>query len=329
MITGELRVIATALARITDLGRRGHTHRGISPNGAVDAFAARTANALVGNHAQNPLIEATGQFRFVTTTWSLIAITGASVVALGDAQTPQDLSAQPFVVAPGVSITVEPKATNLWSYIAVSGQFAAERVLGSAAVDPLLRIGRSLMSGDAVSYATGFDAFDHPYTRIPLFRIGPVEPALWSDPGTIPVMAGPDSEAFVDVAAHLRCGAFTVTPDSDAVGVRLTGVPLNPLPGTNLQIRSKPVPAGAVEATPDGQLIVLLRGRPTNAGYPIVAVTSESGVDGLGQARPGQQIKFRWTTVPAAVEHTRRRREHLELLTHRARTAFSAADCTL
>ena len=45
------------LDTVQDLGRHGYSHWGINPGGAMDAYAAQVANMLVGNCANEAVIE--------------------------------------------------------------------------------------------------------------------------------------------------------------------------------------------------------------------------------------------------------------------------------
>ena len=62
MIVQVLR--AGPLASVQDLGRFGHRAIGVGSGGALDPFAARVANSLVGNEESAGLVEVTlGNFR--------------------------------------------------------------------------------------------------------------------------------------------------------------------------------------------------------------------------------------------------------------------------
>jgi 5-oxoprolinase (ATP-hydrolysing) subunit C len=320
-VTGALVVEQAGYATVQDLGRPGLAHLGISANGAGDAHAARTANVLVGNREGAPLLEATASALALRARRRLlIAVTGAAGRLLVDG-VPAPV-AEPVVVQAGSTVAIEPAAAGARSYVAVNGEIAANPVLGSVAPDATLGIGRRLAAGDVVAVGSRFRSLDHPYSRIPLFRLGAPGTAV-SDRLTVDVTPGPDESEFDGRLDDGPARSFTVSPQSDAIGLRLTGPA--PRRTRSHEILSHGVPIGAVEAPPGGGLIVLLRGRFVSAGYPIVAVATATAIDRLGQVRPGDALSFRVRTVADAVAELRRREDELHRLAGRVRTAFGAA----
>jgi biotin-dependent carboxylase-like uncharacterized protein len=307
----------TGRATVQDLGRPGLAHQGISAHGAADAHAARIANTLVGNRAGAPLIEVTGSsFGFRSRRRLLLAVTGAAARLLAGG-VPCPL-AEPVVVAAGCPVQVEPASSGQWIYLALNGAIAATPVLGSVAPDPVLGIGRTLAEGDALHLSSRFAELDHPFSRVPLFRLAAPRTPLARDL-TVDVTPGPDADEFPTWPA----GAFTVSPVSDAVGLRLTGPA--PRREVSTEILSRGVPVGAVEVPPGGGLLVLLRGRLVTAGYPIVAVATTTALDRLGQVRPGDTLTFRTRDVDSAVAELRERERALTELAARVARAFRSA----
>ena len=301
-------------ATVQDLGRPGQAHLGVSANGAADAHAARIANVLVGNRCSAPLIEVTGSsFGFRTRERLLLAVTGAAGRLLaGGVSCPLS---EPVVVDAGCPVQVELASSGHRMYVALNGEVSAAQVLGSVAPDPVLGIGRRLGPGDVLHLSSRFSGLDHPYSRLPLFRLAappiPLRPVLAVD-----VTAGPDADEFDGGLT----GAFTVSPLSDHVGLRLSG----PVPRRQVatEILSHGVPVGAVEVPPNGGLIVLLRGRLVTAGYPIVAVATTTALDRLGQVRPGDSLTFRSRSVESADAELRERERALTELAARVARAF-------
>ena len=99
--------------------------------------------------------------------------------------------------------------------------------------------------------------------------------------------------------------AFTVTPASNRMGLRLQSDPLT-LPARELV--SEPVCPGAVQVTRDGQCIVLGVDGQTIGGYPKIAQVIQADLHHLGQLRPGNRLRF----VPVALADAEAAyREHL------------------
>jgi biotin-dependent carboxylase-like uncharacterized protein len=320
-VTEAVVVERAGLACLTDFGRAGRAHLGVSVNGAADRYSARTANVLVGNADGAPLIEVTGSALGVRARQPLlVAATGAvDRVRLDGFAAPV---AEPLVVPAGCRIDLDPAEQGFRSYLAVNGLLGAAPVLGSVAPDPLLGIGQLLSTGAVICLESRFTGLDHPFSRVPLFRLDAPVTALGGGDVEVDVTPGPDVAEFGDGPGRLLAGSFTVTPQSDHIGLRLTG----PVPRRTVgsEILSRGVPVGAVEVPPGAGLIVLLRGRFTTAGYPLLAVVTAQSVDRLGQVRPGSTIRFRTRTVEEAVSALRAAERRLDALAGRVGTAFTA-----
>ena len=87
---------------------------------------------------------------------------------------------------------------------------------------------------------------------------------------------------------------------------------------------SRGVPIGAVEVPTATRLLVLHRGRGVTAGYPVLAVATSVGLSRLGQARPGDPVRFRHVTCGAAVVDYRRQQAHLAEIRARVQTVYSS-----
>jgi allophanate hydrolase subunit 2 len=72
------------------------------------------------------------------------------------------------------------------------------------------------------------------------------------------------------------------------------------------------MPVGGIQITPAGQPIVLLAGRGTIGGYPLLATVITPDTWALGQVRPGQQVRFEPVTVQVAQELTRQAYAEIE-----------------
>ena len=89
---------------------------------------------------------------------------------------------------------------------------------------------------------------------------------------------------------HFFATTWTVSPQSDRVGYRLSGPPL----GVSLPpLLSEPAGLGVIQLPPDGEPLVLMRDGPTVGGYPKIGVLAAEDLDWLAQCRPGQAVRFR------------------------------------
>ena len=110
---------------------------------------------------------------------------------------------------------------------------------------------------------------------------------------------------------------YEVSPQSDHIGLRLAGPPLEQT--SQEEILSRGVPVGAVEVPPTGGIIVLLRGRLLTAGYPVIAVVTSDSLDRLGQLRPGDALTIALCDVKTARARLRQRDQQRPPLNAQAR----------
>lgn len=274
---------AGPLTTFQDLGRRGWQHLGVPPSGAADRGALIRANRLVGNESGAVVLE-------TTLAGPVLHFSGAALVALSGAPAPATAGGrpvpydEPFTVAAGDRLDVGVAVQGLRTVIAVRGGFVAEAVLGSAATDILTGLGpRPIAAGDTLRVASSGGE-------------GPVgtgvRPVATATGGPLEFTAGPRSDRFAAGALELLAtAAFTVTPASSRIGVRLDGpsLPRGIEPG---ELLSEGVVTGAIQVPPTGRPIILLRDHPATGGYPVIGVLTDAAVDRAAQLRPGTEVRF-------------------------------------
>jgi biotin-dependent carboxylase-like uncharacterized protein len=305
--TPTMRIVeAGLLTIIQDRGRFGWEALGISRGGPVDRMAAAWANRLAQNGPDVALIEATLLGPTVTVSCdSWIATTGARVTVDGE---PRPSWAGFFVRAGGaVSIKAIERARG---YLAVHGGLAVPPILGSRATDLDSGFGgfegRALRAGDEVPVAlSDVPGIDHDVIlRLP--SIPQRQPSA-----VIRVVPGPHEADFsAEAAPAFYEHTYRASPHSSHMAVRLDGLPI-PAPPRGHRI-SEPMPVGGIQITPAGQPIVLLAGRGTIGGYPLLATVITPDTWALGQVRPGQQVRFEPVTVQVAQELTRQAYAEIE-----------------
>ncbi|MCH6470189.1 biotin-dependent carboxyltransferase family protein [Sinomonas terrae] len=303
---------------VTDLGRFRGPRFGLPVNGALDQYSARAANILVGNDDNSPLLELTAlDFRMTTTADLLITVTGAAAeLTVGGRSYPQW---EPVSVAAGEPVAVRGIRGGLRAYLAVHGSVEVPRLLGSCAPDSVVGFGVRLTGGTALSVQRPVPAFRQPFYDMPLFRLGVQRPASGGE-ALVDVTDGPDIAEFGDSADLLFSSEYTVSPRSNHIGLRLGGN--LPERVTSGEVLSRGVPVGAIEVPSREELLILHRGRGVTAGYPVLAVATSLGLDVLAQARPGDRIRFRATTVTEATAAYRRSMLQLETLRQSVATVF-------
>jgi len=279
------------LTTVQDLGRFGWAHFGISASGAADPLAFRAANLLVGNAENAPALEMTltgGEFTFDRA--AVVAVAGS------DFTSPIPLW-QPVEIAAGQSLRFGPARDGARCYLAVRGGLDVALTMGSASVHVMTGVGgRPLRKGDVL--AIGDAAMRRP--RPPARGIPPC-----SLPARLRVTPGPQAHLFGE---DLYTGEYTVSEESNRMGIRLQGVALAAPAGGML---SEGVALGAIQVPPDGQPIVLFVEHQTSGGYPKPANVISADFRQLGQLRPRDHVRFERITMEGAVELLRDQEEWL------------------
>ncbi|GHG36264.1 allophanate hydrolase [Amycolatopsis bullii] len=267
-------------ALVEDLGRPGYAHLGVAPSGALDTASLRLANRLVGNAEAAAGIEALlGGLSVRFTAAVTAAVTGPPVDVRIDGRSTG--SHAPLAVRAGQTLTLGTPSAGLRCYLAVSGGIAVEPVLGSRSRDVLSGIGPPpLRAGDVFPLG-------EPGIPVGADVVVPVRA-----PGelVVPVTLGPRDDWFDDPAGGLSAG-WTVTAESNRVGLRLDGTPLRR--AIDGELPSEGVVTGAIQVPPNGLPVVFLADHPTTGGYPVAAVVGTAALSALAQARPGTRIRFR------------------------------------
>lgn len=281
------------LLSVQDPGWRGHAQLGLGGNGVLDRAAARLANALVGNSAQEAVLEITwggAGLRFTAPHW--IALGGADLRAELDGRSLPNWSAQ--LAAAGSVLRFATPASGARAYLAIAGGLDAPLLLGSRSTE--LRsgfgggYGRALQRGDELQIRPGEPARPAHGYWLAAHWLYPMRP-LRILPGAQSALLDADSRQ------RLLSQSFQVDARSDRMGLRLQGeLKLS----RSLELVSAPLVAGTVQLPPDGTPILLTRAHQTTGGYPAIAHVVSADLDRLAQLRPGHAVRFQLVDLPTA-----------------------------
>jgi len=269
-------------ATLQDGGRVGWRRFGVPPGGAMDAHAAQWANRLLDNKPDAPAVEILLQgakLKALRDTW--IAVTGADA----GANVPAWRVAR---IREGDRVEFPKNHSGVWIYLAVEGGFDGERLLGSASVYARGQLGSRFVRGDVLRRATSARF------ELPRGVAGRVvdwqERRNYESPSPLRVWRGPQWDLFGDAdREQFFEQEWTVSPQSDRVGYRLTGKPLIP---SGAQMISEPVLVGSIQIPTDGRPMVIMRDGPTVGGYPKLCLLDDADVSWLAQCRPGVKVRF-------------------------------------
>jgi len=279
---------------VQDLGRTGQMRYGIPPSGPVDRFAFVLANRLVGNADTAAALECTliGP-RFEITAAGTIAVTGADMPVTVNGQ--RVAGWRTIAVKAGDIVKLGPARTGVRSYVGVAGGLDVPLVLGSRSTYLRGRVGgvegRALRKGD----------------ELRLFPSRPVKPRHvepraipdYTGEPTVHAVLGPQADRFTAEGLEaLFGGRYEVLPQSDRMGSRLRGPRIGHARGHD--IVSDGIALGSIQVPGDGQPIVLLVDRQSTGGYTKAATICSFDIWRVGQARPGQSLRFHQIGVDEA-----------------------------
>lgn len=292
------------LATVQDLGRDGHWYQGLGRAGVMDPVSHRLANLLLGNDAGAATLEiplTPARFRF--TARQAFALAGAVCGAMLDGRALPRIFAGVAQADQVLDLGAIRQGARV--YLALPGGIDVPVVLGSRSTQQRERFGgfdgRVLMPGDRLAPAdkdapvlpaSGL-SLDVPELRLPA-------------PGAVAVRALPSAEhdEFTP-ASHTAFwrSPYRVSPQSNRQGYRLEGTGLERDGGHEL--RSHGIVPGIVQVPNGGQPIIQLADSATMGGYPKIAAVIDADLWRIGQARPGDSLRFVRTDLAGAAQAAR------------------------
>jgi antagonist of KipI len=289
------------LTTVQDLGRPGYQQYGVVVGGALDGFAARVANLVVGNPDGAAVIEMaqTGpELHFERET--LVAWCGADFDAtIGQERLPPDRAVR---VAAGRTIRFGFARSGLRAWLAVAGGIDVPLVMGSRSTYRRAGIGghegRPLKAGDVLKTLAPSGWAAHLLASL---RTSGKPATAWTvragvmgrpaATGVVRALRGPECAWFTPEAQRQFFSAdWTATKEGDRMGVRLAGPVLERRQTDDMV--SSAVNAGVVQVPAAGQPIVLLPSRQSVGGYPRLAAVATVDLPRIAQLRPGDKVRF-------------------------------------
>ena len=298
------------LTTVQDLGRFGSQPFGVSVAGAMDSFSTIVANRLVGNPDHAAVLELTlkGPELHVEKD-SVIAITGADLSpTINGRSIPMWES---IVIQSGSRLNFGTPRTGSRAYLAIAGGIEVPLVLGSRSTHCASETGglggRPLKQGDLLyggqprQFVDRFIANRLPDALIPRYERSVA----------LRIISGPQHNFFLEESLTTLTGStYTVSPQSDRMGYRLTGPQI--VRNGSTQFISDGTTMGALQVPPDGQPILLMADRQTTGGYPKIAVVISADLPRAAQLAPGDRISFSPCTVAEAQAILRQQRDRLD-----------------
>ena len=290
---------------IQDGGRWGYQAYGMPVAGAMDRYAFRVANSLVGNEQDAAIVEMTllgGVYHFDSDVW--VSICGADMQAMLNGKSIENWSS--FFVAAGSTLEFQYAVSGCRSYLAVSGGFDVPLVLGSSSTYTRAGIGglegRSLKVGDILFGKKPIHAMKKgkclPTEFVPQYR----------EEITLRVLLGPQDDLFTSEGINIFfTSTYTISADADRMGYRLEGTKIEHIGKPD--IVSDALCEGAIQVPGHGMPIVMMADRQTTGGYPKIGTVIGADLTKLAQAKPGDRVRFIQCSDEDAVAELQREEE--------------------
>lgn len=298
---------------IQDQGRSGYQHLGVSQGGAMDDFALKSLNLLLGNPRHKAVIE--------------MGFPAASVVfeqqvvfAVGGADFSATINGQPLPVMHPVlageksSLQFHDYKNGGWAYLAIRGGLPGNLWLNSCSTNTRVERGgwqgRLLRKNDYIPYASKELPDNFPGRKEHI--ILPWYSTSWKDQSAddeIYVLPGREWEKISDSGKkYFSEKTFWVNPSSDRMGYILDGPPVE----IELQeeLLSAPVQFGTIQLLPGGKIIVLMADRQSIGGYPRIGHVISAHLPKIAQSK-NKSIRFTLVTMETAEQLLLSQESHL------------------
>ena len=250
---------------------------GITPGGVMDQFSFDCGNAVLGNPDNSPALEIILPPVLLVRENIYFAMTGAPFVSpqmvINSSRTTVQHGTVYFAPA-GAELVFGTRKSGLRSYLCY--RRANRDTLDTALVE------RSLGNFEAIN--------------------------RWVDSeGYMRVIEGPEYK-YLASPEDFFTTEWSVSLYTNEIGMRLESKKKLEVKADN--IISEAVTTGTIQATP-GELIILLKHRPTIGGYPRVFSVINADVDLLSQYMPQQVLRFKKVTIKEAWRIARQKRKEI------------------
>lgn len=282
---------------VQDLGRMGFQKYGVVAAGAMDPYALRMANLLVGNEENAAALEIAlmgPEIHFEED--AIISICG------GDLSPQLDGKAaglwRCIGVYKGQTLTFGTPRRGSRAYLAVAGGINVPEVMDSRSTYLRAALGgfngRALESGDQLAIGAAnrpnIVGDDNSW-----FMPSP----FYSSKPEIRVTAGRQFDLFSEESRQrFFSESFSVSSQSDRMGYRLDGPHLEL--ANKQEMISEAVVFGSIQVPPDGKPIILMADRQTAGGYPKIAEAITVDLPLISQLKPGDRMRFTEVSIEEA-----------------------------
>lgn len=284
---------------IQDLGRPGYYHLGIPMGGAMDRYAMRCANLLVGNDEGAAGLECVfvgPELEF--TEDAIVAVTGADLPPKIDGEVLKSWTA--IKVKAGQVLSFDYLRSGARGYVAISGGIDTPPALGSRSTYSIGALGgvdgRAVQAGDILPIGRDKGAAIEGRSVPTELRRGPGTPA------ELRVLPGLYWHRITEVAGKKFFDeTWKVASEADRMGYRFKGgsrlefVDRKPPFGAGSDpsnITDACYPYGSIQVPSGTEPIILHRDAVSGGGYFMLGTVISADMDLIGQLQPNVETKF-------------------------------------
>jgi allophanate hydrolase len=287
---------AGPLVTIQDQGRPNYMRYGVTPGGPMDRRAFALGHYALGQEPRASIEISMGGLNLTCVTGGVTAcVTGGGFTVILEGKTLPPWSA--FELTEGAKLQIRAGEWGSWCYLAFAGDIDAPTWLNSASTHLASdQCGVPLQMDDKI-------AIDN--TRTNATSGGELLDAATLKPSKqIRVIMGPQDRYFSDeTIAEFECNDFTLTPEYNRQGVRLSGPTLNI--NQPLDMPSEPIARGSLQVPGHGDPIALMADHQTTGGYPKIATIISTDQDQVAQMRAGDTLRFLSVDIQTATAAAR------------------------
>ena len=218
---------------------------------------------------------------------------------------------RPYKAEAGSLLQIGAAKSGMRCYLGVSGGIDVPLVMGSASTNLKIKIGgyegRKLKTGDIIKIGKCSYVPDMTKTA---------EKCDYPDHIKVRVVLGPQDDMFTDTdLKFFSKQIYTVTPDLDRMGIRLSGIALRGKNG--MDITSDGITFGSIQIARSGMPIILMDDHQTTGGYAKIATVISVDLPKLAQARPYDKVMFDIVSIKQAENAAKKEKKYFIKLAER------------
>lgn len=284
---------------VQDIGRIGHYEVGMPPSGAMDKYALKVSNLLVGNDENAAGLEITymgPKLKFEKD--AVIAVTGGEIPPKVNDETVGMW--ETIAVKAGDILSFDFVKGGARSYLALQGGIDVPTVMESRSTYTLIGLGgfegRALQENDELQIGSEKNVDVSPGQKIDDELI-----PKYSKDHEIRVVMGLCSYRLTEESKDRFLNIhWQVTPDANRVGYRFKGEKMDFVDreqpfgaGSDpSNVTDQGYPIGSIQIPGGVEPIALLNDAVTGGGYVTVATIISTDLDKMAQIKSGEKVRF-------------------------------------